>query len=216
VISASNADLHPLISEGRFREDLYFRLCVLTLSLPPLRERMEDLPLLAEHLLRRLGAVHKFLKCKLAGDALHKLMEYNWPGNVRELENLLERALVLSRGGAIQAKHIELPEIPMSRPKNPVPRTTRFPSADQLMVHNESTRSGNGTTGSHGIFEGSFASLKARAIYEFEHAFLEQTLAKFGGNIARSAEAAGKHRRAFFELLRKHHLAGRPQHHPIA
>jgi len=103
IIAATNADLKRAVEDGRFREDLYYRLNVINLALPPLRDRKEDIPLLVEHFLTKYCRENeKFLdsqghsELQLDRDALQLLMEYNWPGNVRELENAIERAVVLA------------------------------------------------------------------------------------------------------------------------
>lgn len=93
IISASNKDLEQAVKKGSFREDLYFRLNVIPISLPPLRERKEDIPLLATHFLERLCDAHKRNVRGISSNALKTLMDYNWPGNVRELENAIEYAL---------------------------------------------------------------------------------------------------------------------------
>jgi len=96
VIAATNVDLHKLVAEGRFREDLFYRLNVITLTLPPLRERREDIPLLADHFLTQYSEENQRPPARLTPDALRALVDYSWPGNVRELENVIERAVVLS------------------------------------------------------------------------------------------------------------------------
>ncbi|MCS6951337.1 MAG: sigma-54 dependent transcriptional regulator [Bryobacterales bacterium] len=107
VLAATNQNLERAVEQGRFREDLYYRLKVMVLRVPPLRERMEDLPELAEFLLRRCAARSKLPVPTLSPEALAALRARSWPGNVRELEHCLERALVLSRGGIILAEHVE-------------------------------------------------------------------------------------------------------------
>ncbi|MFI5089602.1 MAG: sigma-54-dependent transcriptional regulator [Terriglobales bacterium] len=103
VIAATNVDLKKLVQEGRFREDLYYRLNVINIELPPLRNRREDIPLLVEHFLQRFCAENGHPPKQVSTDALRPLMDYDWPGNVRELENVVERAVVLSSGAAIGA-----------------------------------------------------------------------------------------------------------------
>ncbi|MGC2323468.1 MAG: sigma-54 dependent transcriptional regulator [Terriglobales bacterium] len=103
VIAATNVDLKKMVQEGRFREDLFYRLNVITLELPPLRNRREDIPLLVEHFLERFCAENGQEPKRVSTDALRPLMDYDWPGNVRELENVVERAVVLSAGPAIGA-----------------------------------------------------------------------------------------------------------------
>jgi two-component system response regulator PilR (NtrC family) len=96
IIAATNVDLHRMMEEGRFREDLYYRLHVITIQLPPLRDRKDDVPLLVQHFLRKYGEENQKTDLELAPEALDLLSDYDWPGNVRELENAIERAVVLS------------------------------------------------------------------------------------------------------------------------
>ena len=98
IIAATNVDLRRMVEEGHFREDLFYRLNVITIHLPALRERKDDIPLLALHFLEKYGAENRKTGFELAPQALDLLMEYDWPGNVRELENVIERAVVLSGG----------------------------------------------------------------------------------------------------------------------
>ena len=106
IIAATNCNLHQMMEEGRFREDLYYRLHVISVFLPPLRERKEDIPLLAQHFLEKYGIENNRPGLELTPDALDLMMEYDWPGNVRELENVIERAVVLTSGPRIDAKLI--------------------------------------------------------------------------------------------------------------
>ena len=95
IIAATNADLHQLMAEKRFREDLYYRLNVITIQLPPLRRRREDIPLLVQHFLQKYSEENKRRVRDVTPDAMRTLMDHSWPGNVRELENTIERAVVL-------------------------------------------------------------------------------------------------------------------------
>jgi two-component system response regulator AtoC len=101
VVSATSRDLSADVTAGRFREDLYFRLNVFCLQLPPLRERVEDIPLLAEHFLKRYCSQNDNIDLRFEPDAIRSLMAYRWPGNVRELENAVERASILSENGRV-------------------------------------------------------------------------------------------------------------------
>ena len=96
IIAATNCDLRQMVEEGRFREDLFYRLHVINIFLPPLRQRKDDIPLLTQHFLDKYGAENGKTGIELAPEALDVLMDYDWPGNVRELENVIERAVVLS------------------------------------------------------------------------------------------------------------------------
>jgi two-component system response regulator AtoC len=116
IISATNRNLEALVKEGKFREDLYYRLNVFRVSMPPLRERREDIPLLTGHLLRKLGERMGRGGFTLSARAAEKLAAYSFPGNVRELENILERALIYCEGNTISESDIDLHEL--------APRTT--------------------------------------------------------------------------------------------
>jgi two-component system response regulator HydG len=101
IISATNKDLDAEVAAGRFRQDLFFRLHVLPLRLPPLRERREDIPLLVQHFIAKLAPRTNATVRTIADAALGRIMAYHWPGNVRELENAIEQALVFAEGDAI-------------------------------------------------------------------------------------------------------------------
>ncbi|HEY4046864.1 MAG TPA: sigma-54 dependent transcriptional regulator [Acidobacteriaceae bacterium] len=101
ILAATNVDLRQAVREGKFREDLYYRLNVITLDLPPLRSRREDIPLLASHFLKRFAEENDLPPRTLAPEALRALVDYDWPGNVRELENVIERGVVLSSTSTI-------------------------------------------------------------------------------------------------------------------
>jgi PAS domain S-box-containing protein len=106
VIAATNQDLAGLIQAGRFREDLYYRLHVIHLKLPPLKERREDIPLLVDHLVAKFNRLQGKQIAGLSPEALARLLDYDYPGNVRELENIIEQAFVLCRGGLIDVAHL--------------------------------------------------------------------------------------------------------------
>ena len=172
VIAASNRDLAGLARQGTFRADLFYRLNVLTLSLPPLRERKEDIVALSEHFMRQFAQRYQRAPCALAPAAIAKLLAHEWPGNVRELGHVLERAFLLSSDGALQACDIELPgSAPADAPAE------------------------------------AFQAMKARVVQSFERSYIENILVSTGGNISEAARLAGKNRRAFFELIRKHEIA---------
>jgi DNA-binding NtrC family response regulator len=101
IIAATNCDLRQMMDEGKFREDLFYRLHVISIQLPPLRDRKDDIPLLVQHFLHKYGDENRKADLELTPDALDLLTEYDWPGNVRELENVIERAVVLSSGPRI-------------------------------------------------------------------------------------------------------------------
>ena len=108
VIAATHSDLVKMVAEGTFREDLFYRLNVLPVQLPPLRERREDIPLLVQHFLQRLASENGRGAMTVSQDAMRRLMAYRWPGNVRQLENVVERALAFSQGRS----HIDVHDLP--------------------------------------------------------------------------------------------------------
>jgi two-component system, NtrC family, response regulator GlrR len=172
VLAAANTDPDTAVREGRMRQDLYYRLSVIPLHLPPLRERREDIPHLARHFLRK-HAGERRRPPVLSPGALEALVGYDWPGNVRELEHVLERAVVLAPDEELmEERHIGLPCAPG--------RAAAVPAAE------------------------GFREAKARAVAEFEESYLRKLLLVHGGNISGAARAAGKNRRAFWELIRKH------------
>jgi DNA-binding NtrC family response regulator len=106
LVAATNQDLKALVAAGRFREDLYYRLNVVNLSIPPLRARLPDIPALAAHFLRKFAAENAKVVTGLSDKALATLLAYPWPGNVRELENVIERAVVLANSPTIEVEHL--------------------------------------------------------------------------------------------------------------
>ena len=114
IIAATNSNLTEAVKAGTFRRDLYYRLNVVTIEVPPLRERREDIPLLANHFLKTYAKKNDKPILGLSAQAVEKLMEWHWPGNVRELENAIERAVVLCRGNTIEPGDILLPSIATS------------------------------------------------------------------------------------------------------
>jgi DNA-binding NtrC family response regulator len=119
VIAATHRDLQAMVAAGQFRADLFYRLAVIEIKVPALREIRADLPLIVEHLLERLS-----LPCHLSPEAMRRLQCYSWPGNVRELRNVLERAAVFYRGDEIRPEHLGLPQVPVSPPEQRAPSTS--------------------------------------------------------------------------------------------
>jgi len=117
IIAVSNIDLKKAIQEGRFREDLYYRINVIPLTLPPLRDRIGDVPVLANHFLKKYGSGKNGKMTKIAGDTLSLLSKYDWKGNVKELENVIERAVLLGEGQTLLPKHLFLEDPGQSRTK---------------------------------------------------------------------------------------------------
>ncbi|MCL6640345.1 MAG: sigma 54-interacting transcriptional regulator, partial [Candidatus Rokubacteria bacterium] len=131
IIAATNRDLRKLVDEGRFREDLYYRLNVVTVHVPPLRERIEDIPLLAQHFLRKAAAAAGKTVVGLTREALDLLAAYPWPGNVRELEHVIERAVVLTTSTLLTPADLP-PELRPAAPAPPVDRPARRMTLEEL------------------------------------------------------------------------------------
>ncbi|MCC6782843.1 MAG: sigma-54-dependent Fis family transcriptional regulator [Planctomycetes bacterium] len=177
VILATNVDLKAEVKAGRFREDLYYRIHVITVEMPPLRERRLDIPLLAEHFLRRFTGENQRAVRGFTPAAMAKLVAASWPGNVRQLENVVERAVVLCEGDEIDAHDLpaELEALPGGDP--PSPESMLAPS-DALLP------------------------LKV-ALEGPERAIIERALRHFGGNRERAAESLGINRSTLFSKMRR-------------
>jgi transcriptional regulator with GAF, ATPase, and Fis domain len=128
IIAATNRDLKSLVHRGRFREDLYYRLSVFPIEVPPLRERKDDIPLLAKHFLD--AACKRFSRSglHLTASQLRQLQNYDWPGNVRELQNVVERAVITSRLGSLRL------DIPAAESRSPTRAPTRSKSREEYEV----------------------------------------------------------------------------------
>jgi DNA-binding NtrC family response regulator len=121
IIAATNRDLKKGVDEGKFRDDLYYRLNVISIELPPLREHKEDVPLLAHHFIEKLNIEMGGKVERMSEEALNLLLEYDWPGNVRELENVIERAMVITKGTSIKAEDLHLsPQVTKTRGMTPL------------------------------------------------------------------------------------------------
>jgi DNA-binding NtrC family response regulator len=173
VVAATHRDLETDVASGRFREDLYYRLKVVELALPPLRERPEDIPALAQRFLEdvteRLGREKKQMdECAMA-----RLVRYSWPGNVRELQNAIEQAAVLCPGDTIEESDLKLNESKSSS-------ADVAPSLDLP-----------------------FGDAKKRAVETFEHGFLLEALRNHDGNISRAAESIGMVRQSLQQKIRE-------------
>jgi two-component system, NtrC family, response regulator AtoC len=118
VIAATNQDLRAALEQGTFREDLYYRLNVVPLNIPPLRDRKQDIPFLANHFIHKLASDSGSRVERITDAGLERLMSYHWPGNVRELENVIERSLVMCSGTQLDAADIRLENAPRPRPQS--------------------------------------------------------------------------------------------------
>ena len=185
VISAMNADPAQAITNRDLREDLYYRLNVMSKRIPPLRERPDDIVVLAREFIRRYWTQYRGSQeppeepCQFSADAERSLRAYHWPGNVRQLENMI-RSLVCQHSGSL----INCESLPF------VGRH----------IHDDSTAN----TDWESLLTLTFCEAKQRVVDRFENEYLREVLRRSSGNICQAARFAGKHRRAFFELIRKH------------
>ena len=120
LIAATHRNLEKAVSEGTFREDLFYRLNVFPITLPPLRARKEDIPLLTRFFVDRVCARYGWPPCEVTETAMQRLVTYTWPGNVRELENVMERAIILSRGQTVEGAHIHVSELKSHEVNRPI------------------------------------------------------------------------------------------------
>jgi DNA-binding NtrC family response regulator len=183
VIAATHRDLPKLVKGGKFREDLFYRLNVINVQLPPLRDRVEDVPLLAHHFMRRYSErLGKKVKT-VSQDAIDLLCGYRWPGNVRELENAIERALVLCRGDAIGAT-----DLPPAITGRSAPLVREAPAGGDEAAW----------------LTQSYAVAKEQALRRFEKGYVDALMKACDSNISAAARKAGMDRSNFKRVLRKY------------
>ncbi|MGH7387945.1 MAG: sigma-54-dependent transcriptional regulator [Candidatus Rokuibacteriota bacterium] len=189
VLAATNRDLDSLMGEDRFREDLYYRLNVVTLNLPPLRERRRDVPLLVEHLLGKHA--DELGERGVAPEALDRLVGHDWPGNVRELENVVQRAMVLATNGVILPEH--LPIGPVSAAASVAVDATLEDIIERKLM--ECVR---------GLRDRSAANLYDLMVGLVEKPLLRAVLRETGGNQVRAAQILGINRNTLRKKLTEH------------
>ncbi len=184
VIAATNRDLHHMVERGEFREDLYYRLNVFEIRLPPLRERREDILPLCDALLEDIGRAIGRPAAGLSRDARPLLLDYAWPGNVRELRNVLERASILADGGLITREHL----VPLSPVATPASARRRPEAA----IGGRAVEAEDGVPGSAGALEA------------LERRMVEQALAEARFNKSRAARRLGLTRAQLYVRLRRY------------
>lgn len=183
IVAATNSALGHMVAAGRFRGDLFYRLGVFSVHLPPLRERRPDIPLLAEHFVRKHTPSGRGAPA-LSTDALDALATHPWPGNVRELENVILRGVHINQGRS------EL-------------------TAGDLGLEAPSLGADRGKNGAHPQGR-SYQTLKREAIETFEREYLTRLMVEHRGNVSRAARSAGKERSDLGKLLRKYHIDPAP------
>lgn len=171
IIAATNVDLAQAVEAGIFRQDLYYRLKVLSIDLPTLRQRPDDIPLLAWHFLRKYADEFNKSVRTFSEEALQLLVNYDWPGNIRELEHSIAGAVALTETDTVEVDDLSIPKTPVPGPLEP------------------------------------FQEAKARIVAQFEKSYIQLALATHQGNITKAARTAGKDRRAFWQLMRKHRIS---------
>ncbi|MCB9684810.1 MAG: sigma-54-dependent Fis family transcriptional regulator [Alphaproteobacteria bacterium] len=189
VVAATNVDLRNAITAGTFREDLFFRLAVLAVEVPPLRERIEDIPLLAVHFARRYANLEGRSSVDLPPETLRVLMAHTWPGNVRELANTLQRAVVLSPDRRIRPEELGLG--PAIAPPEPPPDGSPPPSAPTA-------------TGWEDLHDLPLTRAKEALLDRFVPAYLERKLREHGGVVSRAAAASGLQRPNFRREMKRY------------
>ena len=190
VVSATNRNLEQMIEDGEFREDLYYRLNVFPINLPPLRDRLEDLPVLAQHFVTKFARQMGTQPAPVSPDALARLREYNWPGNVRELENIIERAMILARGAPLGIAHLDFGRrgqtTGTSTPSGPIAAVAPVAAAPAAVTEDGKSL--------------------AERLLDSERKEIVAAVDKSRGNIASAARTLGINRSTLYYRLRKHGL----------
>jgi two-component system nitrogen regulation response regulator NtrX len=184
VVAATNKDLEEELRQGRFREDLFFRLAVIPLKVPPLRERAEDVPILVAHFVALFAHELKQRPKTVDREALKLLKEYSWPGNVRELRNQVERMMIMVPGGTIGVGDLSAAIRGAGAPPD----------------------GGAREAGARALWEADYASLR-EARGAFEKHFIERKLAELEGNVSRTAQALGLERSNLYRKMRAYGIA---------
>ncbi|HLG18686.1 MAG TPA: sigma-54 dependent transcriptional regulator [Bdellovibrionota bacterium] len=185
-IAATNVDLPSAVKSGRFREDLFYRLNVINIPIPPLRERTEDIPLLVHHFIRKHAQRTKKILEGIEPEALALLCRHRWPGNVRELENIIERAVVLSRSNVIRIEDL--------------PSELAAKENDSAAISSK-------------LMDVPYPQARDQVVDTFTRRYLQDVLARAGGVIAEAARIAGMDRSNFRRLLGQHSIDAALFHH---
>jgi len=186
IVAATNQNLKAMVDKGEFREDLYFRLNIVALDTPPLRDRKEDIPMLVNFFIEKYARQYNKAVKVMTDEAMVALLNYSWPGNIRELENKIQSLMVMVPSIDISSDYLQLPRSVKS-----------FPPADGRSFSALET----GTT-----FD-CFKTAKQKAVEAFEMEYLTKILTQFNGNVTNAARTAGKSRTAFWNLLAKYSLS---------
>ncbi len=188
VLAATNQDLSKRIRDGKFRQDLFFRINVISIQVPPLRDRSEDVALLAYHFIKQFNESEGREVRRLDSEILRRLEAHDWPGNVRELRNVLHRAVLLSRGEELDLAALTF--VGSSGAPSPVEQVL------DAAPHGLDSEL-------HGIFDEPYSVAKADVVRAFTVRYLKHRLAQAGGNITRAAEASSMQRPNFKRLMKR-------------
>jgi len=186
IVLATNRDLEKMVADGRFREDLYYRIHVVPITLPPLRDRIDDLPLLVEHFVGKYRGKANSTSVGFSQTALQRMQRYPWPGNIREIENFVERALILTRERLIN--EVDLPEAPTAQ--SPLASTSAAPLPVPTVVDTAVP----------------LKDLIHQLTERLEAEYIQRLLRQYRGNIKKSYQHAGISRRGFFEKMRQYNI----------
>lgn len=192
VVAATNQDLDKAITDGRFRQDLLYRINVVAVDVPPLRDRREDIPHLSYHFVTRFSEQEGHRITQVSPEVLRRLEQYDWPGNVRELRNVLHRAVLLCKGSVVDES--VLPHI--------VKATQGGGSVVESVPEQGSQEPRRGALDQ--LLEQDYAAAKQQVLHEFTVQYLASMLDRHGGNITRAADAAGMLRPNFKRLMKRH------------
>jgi two-component system response regulator AtoC len=193
MVSATNRNLEKMIEEGTFREDLYYRLNVFPIHLPPLRDRLEDLPVLSQHFCAKFARTMGTRPAGISGEALARLREYSWPGNVRELENIIERAMILARGSELGPNHLDFGRRAQHTPAAGTP-------SGPMAAYDPGAAAAAAPAG------GDDGRPLAERLLESEKKEIIAAIEKSRGNIASASRMLGINRSTLYYRLRKHGL----------
>lgn len=177
IIAATNQPLESLVEEGKFRKDLYYRLHIISLHIPPLKNRKVDIPILVSHLLKEACNKHNIRQVEISREAMEKLIQYDWPGNIREMANLLESLVVL-----IDSNRVQLADLPPHIYNNKTDQSISNSSNAQLLVHEKEVHD------------------------ERERDIIIEILQKVDGNKAKAAKILGIHRSTLYKKMSKYQL----------
>jgi transcriptional regulator with PAS, ATPase and Fis domain len=175
IIAATNRNLEDLVRQDAFREDLFYRLNVITLTIPPLRERREDIPLLVTHFIKRYTAQLGLSQIPhISGETMQRIVDYDWPGNVRELENAVQRSVVLATNGELNLEDLLPAKVLKASPLDHPSETGK-----------------------------SFQELRRQVVIDFTRKYLAECLRSHNGNVSHSAKALGMRRTSLQKLLKE-------------